>query len=202
MLRMLGARPRFLRWPSPRLPRPKEREVSIGLQAAITSIDPHYHNLSPNNSAAAARLRAAHHARRRTRSWCRGSRSSWKRDRRPHLGIQAAREREVPRRLAVHRRGRGRRRCKRVPNVPNSPSSFATFVQAHRGHEGRRSATRSSSRPRRRTCCCRATSARCYIVPKLPSPRRRPPTTYNSGKAAIGTGPYKFAEYVPTSASC
>ena len=25
-------------------------EVSIGLQAAITSIDPHYHNLSPNNS--------------------------------------------------------------------------------------------------------------------------------------------------------
>ena len=28
----------------------KEREVSIGLQAAITSIDPHYHNLSPNNS--------------------------------------------------------------------------------------------------------------------------------------------------------
>jgi len=27
-----------------------ERAVSIGLQAAITSIDPHYHNLSPNNS--------------------------------------------------------------------------------------------------------------------------------------------------------
>ena len=28
----------------------KDREVSIGLQAAITSMDPHYHNLSPNNS--------------------------------------------------------------------------------------------------------------------------------------------------------
>ena len=28
----------------------QDREVSIGLQAAITSIDPHYHNLSPNNS--------------------------------------------------------------------------------------------------------------------------------------------------------
>src|SRR4051794_11220505 len=28
----------------------KDREVSIGLQAAITSIDPHYHNLSPNNA--------------------------------------------------------------------------------------------------------------------------------------------------------
>jgi peptide/nickel transport system substrate-binding protein len=28
----------------------REREVAIGLQAAITSIEPHYHNLSPNNS--------------------------------------------------------------------------------------------------------------------------------------------------------
>src|SRR4051794_7030237 len=28
----------------------KDREVAIGLQAAITSIDPHFHNLSPNNS--------------------------------------------------------------------------------------------------------------------------------------------------------
>ena len=26
------------------------RDVSIGLQAAITSIDPHFHNLSPNNA--------------------------------------------------------------------------------------------------------------------------------------------------------
>ena len=28
----------------------KDREVAIGLQAAITSFDPHYHNLSPNNA--------------------------------------------------------------------------------------------------------------------------------------------------------
>ncbi|MCA3079788.1 MAG: ABC transporter substrate-binding protein, partial [Rhodocyclaceae bacterium] len=28
----------------------KTREVSIGLQAAITSMDPHYHNVGPNNS--------------------------------------------------------------------------------------------------------------------------------------------------------
>ena len=28
----------------------KQREISVGLQAAITSMDPHYHNLSPNNS--------------------------------------------------------------------------------------------------------------------------------------------------------
>jgi len=28
----------------------KPRDINIGLQAAITSMDPHYHNLSPNNS--------------------------------------------------------------------------------------------------------------------------------------------------------
>ena len=28
----------------------KQREISIGLQGTITSMDPHYHNLSPNNS--------------------------------------------------------------------------------------------------------------------------------------------------------
>src|SRR5262249_17985604 len=28
----------------------KERDVSIGLQSQVTSMDPHYHNLSPNNS--------------------------------------------------------------------------------------------------------------------------------------------------------
>ena len=31
-------------------PAASERAVAIGLQAAITSIDPHFHNLSPNNS--------------------------------------------------------------------------------------------------------------------------------------------------------
>src|SRR5687767_16034715 len=28
----------------------KDRDVSIGLQAQVTAMDPHYHNLSPNNS--------------------------------------------------------------------------------------------------------------------------------------------------------
>ena len=27
----------------------KARDINIGLQAAITSMDPHFHNLSPNN---------------------------------------------------------------------------------------------------------------------------------------------------------
>ena len=34
----------------PATAQPKPRDISIGLQAAITSMDPHFHNLSPNNS--------------------------------------------------------------------------------------------------------------------------------------------------------
>ena len=28
----------------------RPRDINIGLQAAITSMDPHFHNLTPNNS--------------------------------------------------------------------------------------------------------------------------------------------------------
>src|SRR6188472_2339135 len=50
MLRMLQlAAAAFILALAPLANAQKEREVAIGLQAAITSIDPHYHNLSPNN---------------------------------------------------------------------------------------------------------------------------------------------------------
>jgi peptide/nickel transport system substrate-binding protein len=84
---------------------------------------------------------------------------------------------------------------KRVPNVPNSPSSFATFtkpivdVKVVDPH----------------TLVFKTTSphvllpsdvASVYIVSKLHG-EKAATEDYNSGKAAIGTGPYKFAEYIP-----
>ena len=144
---------------------------------------------------AAAHLRAAHHARRRTGSSCPALAVSWQAARRPHLGIQAAQEREVPRRHAVHRRGRGRHLQARAQRA-QQPFVDGDVREAHRRDEDRRSRTRSSSRPRRRTCCCRATSPRSYIIPKAVA-EKATTEDFNSGKAAIGTGPYKFAEYVP-----
>src|SRR5258705_12107560 len=47
MLRIAGAAVVVLAAP---VAAAKEREVSIGLQSPVTSMDPHYHNLSPNNS--------------------------------------------------------------------------------------------------------------------------------------------------------
>ena len=39
----------FITWP-PAPARAQALELSIGLSAAITSMDPHFHNLSPNNN--------------------------------------------------------------------------------------------------------------------------------------------------------
>jgi peptide/nickel transport system substrate-binding protein len=81
----------------------------------------------------------------------------------------------------------------RVPNVPNSPSSFATFtkpiveVKVVDPHTiVFRTATPHVLLP--------SDIASVLIVSKL-NGEKAATTDYNSGKAAIGTGPYKFAEY-------
>ena len=84
---------------------------------------------------------------------------------------------------------------RRIPNVPNSPSSFATFtkpivdvkvVDAHTLIF--KTATPHVLLP------SDLTSVR--IVSKLTG-EKATTEDYNSGRAAIGTGPYKFVEYIP-----
>ena len=104
----------------------KDREVSIGLQAAITSMDPHYHNLSPNNS---MMLHMFEPLIRRdanqkpvpslATSWRAVDDLTWefklRKNVRFHDGSPFTAEDVVF-------------TLKRVPNVPNSPSSFALPV--------------------------------------------------------------------------
>ncbi len=171
----------------------KEREVAIGLQAAITSIDPHYHNLSPNNSLllhvfeplikrdANQKLVPA-----LATSWKAMDDLTWefklRKNVRFHDGSPFTADDVVF-------------TLKRVPNVPNSPSSFATFtkpivdVKATDPHTlVFKTATPHVLLP--------SDLASVSIVSKLHG-EKAATEDYNSGKAAIGTGPYKFAEYIP-----
>src|SRR5512138_1039888 len=105
----------------------KEREVSIGLQAAITSIDPHYHNLSPNNSLL-LHIFEPLVKRDANQKLVPGLATSWRavddltwefklrKNVKFHDGTPFTAEDVVF-------------TLKRVPNVPNSPSSFATFTK-------------------------------------------------------------------------
>ena len=171
----------------------KEREVSIGLQAAITSIDPHYHNLSPNNSLL-VHIFEPLVKRDSNQKLVPGLASSWKaiddltwefklrKNVRFHDGTPFTADDVVF-------------TLKRVPNVPNSPSSFATFtkpivdVKVVDPHTlVFKTATPHVLLP--------SDMGSVLIVSKLHG-EKAATEDYNSGRAAIGTGPYKFAEYVP-----
>ena len=171
----------------------KSRDVSIGLQAAITSMDPHFHNLSPNNSLS-LHIFEPLIKRDENQKLVPGLATSWKaldeltwefklrKNVRFHDGAAFTADDVVY-------------SLKRVPEVPNSPSSFATFtkpiidVKVVDPH----------------TIIFKTASAHVLlpsdlasvmIVSRVSGDKATTPD-YNSGKAAIGTGPYKFAEFVP-----
>ena len=171
----------------------KSREVSIGLQAAITSMDPHFHNLSPNN-ALSLHIFQPLIQRDENQKLVPGLATSWKalddltwefklrKNVRFHDGTPFTADDVVF-------------TLKRVPDVPNSPSSFATFtkpiidVKVLDPHTVIfKTATAHVLLP--------SDLASVMIVSKLYG-EKATTADYNSGKAAIGTGPYKFAEYVP-----
>ncbi|HET9653386.1 MAG TPA: ABC transporter substrate-binding protein, partial [Usitatibacter sp.] len=84
---------------------------------------------------------------------------------------------------------------KRVPNVPNSPSSFATFTKPIVDVKivDPYTIVFKTAAPH---VLLPSDLASVYIVSKLHG-EKATTDDYNSGKAAIGTGPYKFVEYVP-----
>ncbi len=82
----------------------------------------------------------------------------------------------------------------RVPNVPNSPNSFAQFVR------GIESITRQGDdtliiRTKAPNPKLAFELSRVFIVPAKIA-RSATTADFNSGKAAIGTGPYKVVEWV------
>jgi peptide/nickel transport system substrate-binding protein len=171
----------------------KEREVAIGLQAAITSIDPHYHNLSPNNGLL-LHIYEPLIQRDSNQKLVPGLATSWKaiddltweiklrKNVKFHDGSPFTAE-DVAFTL------------KRVPNVPNSPSSFATFTKpivdvkiADPHTMILKTATPHVLLP--------SDLASVMIISKGAG-EKAATEDYNSGKAAIGTGPYRFSEYIP-----
>ena len=172
-----------------------EREISVGLQAAITSIDPHYHNLSPNNSL----LRHIYEpliwrdpngrlVPSLATSWKALDDLTWevklRRDVKFHDGSGFTADDVIA-------------TFKRVPNVPNSPSSMATFVKPIVDIKATDPYTLilKTAAPH---VLMPSDLASVYIIPKHVA-ETASTEDFNSGKAAIGTGPYKFAEYVPNS---
>ena len=168
------------------------QDLSIGLGASVTSIDPHFHNLSPN-SAVAAHIFDRLILRDEQQRLLPGLATEWKavddttwefklrRGVKFHDGSDFTADDVVS-------------MLKRVPWVPNSPSSFRIYTQGVAGWEVVDPYT------------IRFKTANPY--PLLPADlsgvfitskkyETAPTSDFNGGRAAVGTGPFKFVEYVP-----
>lgn len=171
----------------------KSRNVAIGLQAAITSMDPHYHNVGPNNSLLEHIFESLIGVDANQKfvpelatSWKALDDLTWefklRKNVRWHDGSAFTAD-DVAFTI------------RRAPNVPNSPSSFATF-------------TRSIADVKvvdPHTVVIKTASPNVLLPSDLAAVKivsrkfgdKATTEDYNSGKAAIGTGAYKFHEYVP-----
>lgn len=168
------------------------QELVVGLSTPVTALDPHFHNLTPNNNVADHVFDKLVHkdAKEQLRpglaeSWKALDDTTWEFKLRKGVKWHDGGEFTAEDVIAT---------IKRIPNVPNSPASFATYTRP----------ITDVSAPDKLTL--RFKTARPHpllpndlvairIVPKRIAEAAKT-DDFNSGKAMIGTGPYKFKEYV------
>jgi peptide/nickel transport system substrate-binding protein len=166
--------------------------LRVGVSAPITSIDPHYHNLAPNNSLGAQIFERLvemdehdHLVPGLATSWKLVAPDVWEFHLRP-AKFQNGNEFTADDVVFT---------LNRVPNVPNSPSNFAAYTKPVTSAE-----------------VVDAHTIRLHtngVFPLLPAymtavfmlnrkaDEGMTTEDFNSGKAAIGTGPFRLVSYKP-----
>ncbi|MGD8292299.1 MAG: ABC transporter substrate-binding protein [Desulfobacterales bacterium] len=168
-------------------------ELKIGLQAEPSSMDPHYHNLTPNNMMAKYTfdpLILQDHKQNLKPglavAWKPISDLTWEFKLRPgvkfHDGSPFTAE-DVKFTL------------ERAPNVPNSPSSFGRFINHVKKIEivDPHTVHLSTADP----FPLMATYMSGFTIISKKHAEGAATKDFNSGKAMVGTGPYKFMEWIP-----
>ncbi len=167
-------------------------DLSVALSADVTSMDPHYHNLTPNNNVAehVFETLVTKDARSRLKpalaeSWRAVDDLTW--------------EFKLRRGVKFHDGGDFTAQdvvfsLDRVPNVPNSPSSFATYTKQISEkivvdpYTIRfKTATPYPLMPN--------DMSTVFIISARAGKSGTATEDFNSGKATIGTGPFKFVRY-------
>ena len=168
------------------------QELKIGLAAEPSAMDPHFHNLTPNNAMLShifERLVETDPANKLVpglaESWKAVNDTTW--EFRLRTGVKWHDGSPFTAEDVIFT-------FERAPNVPNSPSSFAA-------------ATKGKALKKVDEYTLQITTAAPY--PLMPNDlsnllivsekhgRGARTEDYNSGAAAVGTGPYKFARFVP-----
>ena len=168
------------------------KELKVGLANEPTAIDPHYHNLTPNNALASNIFETLILQDERQRllpglatSWKALDATTWEFELRRgvkwHDGTPFTADDVVF-------------TFERAPNVPNSPSSFATFTK-------QKTVTKVDDHTIRiKTEAPHPLTpndvSQLMIISKAAA-EGAATADFNSGKAAVGTGAFRFVEWVP-----
>ncbi|WP_245615252.1 ABC transporter substrate-binding protein [Muricoccus aerilatus] len=169
------------------------RPLTIGIGGAVTSLDPHFYNASPNNSLSMHIFDRLVERDAQTRlipglalSWTPVSEKIWEFKLRPGVKWHDGRDFTADDVAFT---------VERTPNVPNSPGGFGGFVRSIQRTEIVDPLTvrfhTASPAP------LLPTELGSVAVVSRHAGGNASTEDYNSGKAAIGTGPYKIASYSP-----
>jgi peptide/nickel transport system substrate-binding protein len=168
------------------------KDLVIALSTPVSTVDPHFHNLTPNNGMAAHVFETLVKTDPALKTYP-GLAESWK--------ALSDTEWEFKLRKGVKwHNGEPftaedvAATIKRIPNVPNSPASFAVFVRAITdvnivdAHTIR-------FKTKEPYPLLPADMVSVAIVPKAIAETAKT-EDFNSGKAMIGTGPFRFEQFV------
>ena len=167
-------------------------DLTVGLSTPITSLDPHFHNLTPNNSLGRHVFETLIRQDEKqtmlpglAESWKALNDLEWEIKLRKGVKFHNGQDFTADDVIATF---------KRVPNVPNSPASFAFFVRPIVDVQTPDKYTLRVKTDKPHPLLPNDLGA-VMIVPKSIAETAKT-EDFNSGKAMIGTGPYRYAEYV------
>ena len=167
-------------------------DLTVGLSTPITSLDPHFHNLTPNNSLGrhvfetlVTQSESQQLQPGLAESWKALNDLEWEIKLRKGVKFHNGQEFTADDVIATF---------KRVPNVPNSPASFAFFVRPIVDIKTPDKYTLRLKTDKPHPLLPNDMVA-IMILPKSIAETART-EDFNSGKAMIGTGTYRYVEYV------
>jgi peptide/nickel transport system substrate-binding protein len=165
--------------------------LTVGVGGNITSMDPHFHNLGPNNNIAQYFFdRLVHFDAQQkpipglAESWRSIDDNTWEFKLRRGVKFHDGSDFDAEDVVATF---------KRVPWVPNSPSSFVAFVL------GLETTVVDSHTLRFRTPAPRPLMPIDFAVVNIVNRKNAetPTAEFNSGAAMNGTGPFRFGQFAP-----
>lgn len=165
--------------------------LTIGYGSEPSSVDPHYHNLTPNNSMSAhifSRLIEQDEKQRLTpglaTSWKPIDDLTWEFKLRKGVKFHDGSDFNADDVMAT---------VKRAPNVPNSPSSFALYLKGKTFEKVDDYTIRVKSEEPYPLMAVDVSTIHIISDKAVDASTE----DFNTGKASAGTGPYKFVEWVP-----